>query len=205
MVVGFNVNAPSKVQQIAGQQGVRLLTENVIYKLMDEIKQRVVELLPVTYEQRVLGEATVQEIFTIALKGRSSMNIAGCRIVNGVIAKNAKVRVMREGVQVYDGEPFFDLRWASFLEFIVHVGSRLYRDAQAAEKGHVRDAQGQRVRDVVYKIPRPQGGRPHPDIRDDREAGRALDLEITRFCYRSPSTTSHCAHHICVLQSRVSR
>lgn len=103
MVVGFNVNAPSKVQQIAAQQGVPLHIEGVIYKLMDEIKKRVIALLPVTYEQRVLGEATVQEIFTIALKGRNTTNIAGCRIVNGVIAKHARVRVMREGVEVYDG------------------------------------------------------------------------------------------------------
>lgn len=104
MVVGFNVNAPSKVQQIAAQQGVSIYTEGVIYKLMDEIKKRVIALLPVTYEQRVLGEATVQEVFTIALKGRNTTNIAGCRIVNGVIAKHAKVRVMREGTEVYDGE-----------------------------------------------------------------------------------------------------
>ncbi|KAG8770457.1 hypothetical protein FRC12_004242 [Ceratobasidium sp. 428] len=103
MIVGFNVNAPSKVRQVADQQGVPLHIEGVIYKLMDEIKNRVIALLPVTYEQRVLGEATVQEIFTISLKGRATTNIAGCRIVNGVIAKNAKVRVMREGVEVYDG------------------------------------------------------------------------------------------------------
>ncbi|KAB5596100.1 Translation initiation factor IF-2 [Ceratobasidium theobromae] len=103
MVVGFNVNAPSKIQQLAAIQGVPLLTENIIYKLMDEIKQRVIGLLPVTYEHRVLGEATVQEIFSIALKGRNTMNIAGCRVVNGVITKHAKVRVMREGVEVYNG------------------------------------------------------------------------------------------------------
>ncbi|KAG9104812.1 hypothetical protein FRC06_009282 [Ceratobasidium sp. 370] len=103
MIVGFNVNAPSKVRQLADQQGVPLHIEGVIYKLMDEIKNRVIALLPVTHEQRVLGEATVQEIFTISLKGRGTTSIAGCRIVNGVIAKNAKVRVMREGVEVYDG------------------------------------------------------------------------------------------------------
>ncbi|KAF8699238.1 Initiation factor 2, partial [Rhizoctonia solani] len=102
-VVAFNVSAPSKIQQLASQQGVPLLNENIIYKLMDEIKKRVVALLPVTYEQRVLGEATVQEIFTIALKGKATMNIAGCRITNGVIAKHAKVRVVRDGAEVYDG------------------------------------------------------------------------------------------------------
>ncbi|CUA68498.1 Translation initiation factor IF-2 [Magnetospirillum magneticum AMB-1] [Rhizoctonia solani] len=103
MVVGFNVSAPAKIQQIASQQGVPLLSENIIYKLMDEIKKRVVALLPVTYEQRVLGEATVQEIFTIALKGKATMNIAGCRVTNGVIGKHAKVRVVRDGTDVYDG------------------------------------------------------------------------------------------------------
>ncbi|CAE6409636.1 unnamed protein product [Rhizoctonia solani] len=102
-VVAFNVSAPSKIQQLASQQGVPLLNENIIYKLMDEIKKRVIALLPVTYEQRVLGEATVQEIFTIALKGKATMNIAGCRITNGVIAKHAKVRVVRDGAEVYDG------------------------------------------------------------------------------------------------------
>lgn len=103
MIVGFNVNVPSKVQQIADRQGVPVLMEGIIYKLMDEIKNRVIKLLPVTREQRVLGEATVQEIFTISLKGRGTANIAGCRIINGVITKNAKVRVMRDGVEVYDG------------------------------------------------------------------------------------------------------
>ncbi|CAE6426386.1 unnamed protein product [Rhizoctonia solani] len=103
MVVGFNVSASAKIQQIASQQGVPLLSENIIYKLMDEIKKRVVALLPVTYEQRVLGEATVQEIFTIALKGKATMNIAGCRVTNGVIGKHAKVRVLRDGAEVYDG------------------------------------------------------------------------------------------------------
>ncbi|QRV90039.1 Elongation factor Tu GTP binding domain [Ceratobasidium sp. AG-Ba] len=103
MIVGFNVNAPSKIHQLAERQGVPVLIEGIIYKLMDEIKKRVIALLPVTYEQRVLGEATVQEIFTISLKGRATTNIAGCRIVNGVIAKNAKARVMRDGVEVYDG------------------------------------------------------------------------------------------------------
>ncbi|CAE6475799.1 unnamed protein product [Rhizoctonia solani] len=102
-VVAFNVSAPSKIQQLASQQGVPLLSENIIYKLMDEIKKRVIALLPVTYEQRVLGEATVQEIFAIALKGKATMNIAGCRITNGVIGKNAKVRVVRDGAEVYDG------------------------------------------------------------------------------------------------------
>ncbi|KAG8715534.1 hypothetical protein FRC11_003285 [Ceratobasidium sp. 423] len=102
-VVGFNVSIPSKIQQLASQQGVPLLSENIIYKLMDEIKKRVIALLPVTYEQRVLGEATVQEIFAIALKGKATMNIAGCRVTNGVIGKNAKVRVVRDGAEVYDG------------------------------------------------------------------------------------------------------
>jgi translation initiation factor IF-2 len=140
MVVGFNVSAPSKIQQVAAQQGVPLLTEDVIYKLMDEIKKRVIKLLPVTYEQRVLGEATVQEIFNIALKGRNTMNIAGCRVVNGVIGKHAKVRVMREGVEIYDGKhEWIDVRPP---ELIAHVGDRYYRDIEAAEKGHGRDAQG---------------------------------------------------------------
>jgi translation initiation factor IF-2 len=81
---------------------------------MDEVKKRVVALLPVTYEQRVLGEATVQEIFTIALKGKATMNIAGCRITNGVIAKHAKVRVVRDSAEVYDGMSFFDLPLISY-------------------------------------------------------------------------------------------
>ncbi|KAH7341532.1 hypothetical protein B0J17DRAFT_646974 [Rhizoctonia solani] len=102
-VVGFNVSTSPKIQQLASQQGVPLLNENIIYKLMDEIKKRVIALLPVTYEHRVLGEATVQEIFTIALKGKTTMNIAGCRVTNGIIGKHAKVRVMRDGVEVYDG------------------------------------------------------------------------------------------------------
>ena len=70
--------------------------ESVIYRLIETVRDKVASLLPPVVETRVNGEATVLQVFTIAIKGqKEGQMVAGCRIANGVIGKNDTVRVLR--------------------------------------------------------------------------------------------------------------
>jgi len=86
---------------------VPLHLESVIYRLIETVRDRVAALLPPIIETRVNGEATVLQVFTIAIKGQKEGQIvAGCRIGNGVIGKNDTVRVIRGDKRdvVFEGE-----------------------------------------------------------------------------------------------------
>lgn len=71
---------------------------------MEEVRSRVQALLPPVVEQRVLGEAVVQQIFEIKGKGpKNILKIAGCRVTNGVIDRSKRIRVIRDGEDVHNG------------------------------------------------------------------------------------------------------
>ena len=70
---------------------------------MDDIKGRIIALLPVIIETRVTGEATVLQLFDIHLKAKQVKKVAGCRVVNGVIEKNKLARVIRNGFVKHEG------------------------------------------------------------------------------------------------------
>ncbi|KAH9901628.1 hypothetical protein C8Q73DRAFT_252680 [Cubamyces lactineus] len=103
MIVAFNVKAPRSVENEAQSQHVPILTSSVIYKLMDEVKARVIELLPPVIEKRVTGEATVLQLFDIHVKGKKTKQVGGCRVSNGVVAKDKIARVVRNGQIVHEG------------------------------------------------------------------------------------------------------
>lgn len=79
----------------------------MIYRLTDDVRSCLQALLPPIVEQRVLGEATVQQVFDIKGKGKSVLKIAGCRVTNGVIDRAKSVRVLRDGQEIYSGGPCF--------------------------------------------------------------------------------------------------
>ena len=73
---------------------------------MDEVKDRVIGLLPVITETKVTGEATVLQLFDIHLKAKQIKKVAGCRVVNGTVDKSKFARVIRNGVNVHEGTSF---------------------------------------------------------------------------------------------------
>jgi translation initiation factor IF-2 len=75
----------------------------VIYRLVDEVRSRLQDLLPRVVEHKVLGEATVQQVFDVKGKGKTILKIAGCRVTNGVIERAKSVRVLRSGQEIYSG------------------------------------------------------------------------------------------------------
>jgi translation initiation factor IF-2 len=103
MVIGFNVKAPRSVLATAQQSSVDVHFDNVIYRLMEEVTKRITDLLPTELEQRVLAEATIQQVFQITVKGRKTAPVAGCKVTNGVLRQKSKVRVLRNRETIYQG------------------------------------------------------------------------------------------------------
>lgn len=106
VIIGFNVKASRQILSTAQQLQIPILQNNVIYRLIEDVKEKVIALLPKLYDQRVMGEATIQQIFKYTVKGAGQKSVAGCRVTNGKLDKKIKVRIMRDGETIFDGELF---------------------------------------------------------------------------------------------------
>lgn len=99
IIIGFNVRPTVKVKELAEREGVDVRSYNVIYHALEDIEKAMKGMLEPTFEERVLGTADIRETFQVPKIGI----IAGCLIIAGKIERNAKVRVLREGVVIYTG------------------------------------------------------------------------------------------------------
>ncbi|KAJ7349196.1 hypothetical protein DFH08DRAFT_864714 [Mycena albidolilacea] len=102
-IVGFSVSSNRAIELLATQNGVPIVTSDIIYRLMEDVKARVIGLLPTTTESRVTGEAKVLQLFEITVKGKKLKTVAGSRITNGVVEKNKLARVVRNGDVIFEG------------------------------------------------------------------------------------------------------
>lgn len=113
-IICFNVLVEPKTAQMAKAAGVKILDSKIIYKLVDDVKSMLSEQLAPIVTQKVLGEAEVAQIFQITTKNKMTMPVAGCRVRNGVMNRNKKVKVLREREVIYDGTLFLSLFPISF-------------------------------------------------------------------------------------------
>ena len=100
IIIGFNVRPPVKVKDLAAKEHVDIRFYDVIYHALDDIKKAMVGLLEPEFEETVIGSAEVRETFQVPKVG----TIAGCYVIDGKVARNAKVRVLRDGVVIYTGQ-----------------------------------------------------------------------------------------------------
>jgi len=101
IVVGFHVRPDANARSAAEREKVDVRTYRVIYDAIEEMKSALEGLLSPEERETVLGEAEVLQIFKISGVGA----IAGCTVRHGVIRRGARMRVVRDGVEVYDGHP----------------------------------------------------------------------------------------------------
>ncbi len=99
IIIGFNVRPSVKVKELAEQERVDIRFYDVIYHALEDIEKAMVGMLEPTFEERVIGTAEVRQTFQVPKIG----TIAGCSVIDGKIERNAKVRVLRDGVVVYTG------------------------------------------------------------------------------------------------------
>ena len=100
IIIGFNVRPPVKVKDLAAKEHVDIRFYDVIYHALDDIRKAMVGLLEPEFEEAVIGSAEVRETFQVPKIG----TIAGCYVIDGKVARNAKVRVLRDGVVIYTGQ-----------------------------------------------------------------------------------------------------
>jgi len=106
-IIAFNLPSDPNSVLTAERQGVKLLEQNIIYRIVDDVKAVLEDKLPPLRVQRVLGEADVAMSFEITVSGRKKLKIAGCKVRNGQVGRGSRVRVLRGGVggkKVYDGK-----------------------------------------------------------------------------------------------------
>jgi len=98
IIIGFNVRPQGKATELADKEGVEIRYYSVIYQAIEEIEAALKGMLKPEYEEVTLGQAEIREIFRSSKIG----NIAGCMVTSGLIRRNAKVRLLRDGNVVAD-------------------------------------------------------------------------------------------------------
>jgi translation initiation factor IF-2 len=100
VIIGFNVRPERKAQELADQEKVEIRLHSIIYELQDEITKAMYGLLEPVFKENYAGRAEVLNVFKITKVGQ----IAGCRVTDGLIKRDAQVRVLREGAEVWKGK-----------------------------------------------------------------------------------------------------
>ena len=99
IIIGFNIRPNNKIIEYAKEKGVDIRFYNIIYKVVEEMEAALKGKLEPTYEEKVLGQAEVRKLFKFSKVG----TIAGSYVTDGIIKRDAKARIIRDGVVVYDG------------------------------------------------------------------------------------------------------
>ena len=100
IIYGFNVRPDANVRRKAEEEGVEIRLHNIIYKMVEEIESAMKGMLAPEYEEKVTGEAEIRTIYKVSRIG----NIAGCYVTDGFIRRDCGVRLIRQGVVVYEGK-----------------------------------------------------------------------------------------------------
>jgi translation initiation factor IF-2 len=100
IILGFNIRPSSKIQDMANEEQVDIRYHNIIYDVINEIQSAILGLMSSIYEDRTLGWAEVRDLFHIPKVGV----IAGCYVTDGKFERGQKVRLVRDGVVIYDGK-----------------------------------------------------------------------------------------------------
>ncbi len=100
IVIGFNVRPDANAKSVAEREKVDIRLHRVIYKAIEEMESAMKGMLDPEYEEKVIGQVEVREIFKVSKVG----TIAGCYVTDGKISRDAGVRLIRNGIVVYEGE-----------------------------------------------------------------------------------------------------
>ena len=99
VVLGFNIRPTGEVKELAKERGVEIKTYSVIYNLLDDVKALLGGLMSPVITQEELGQAVIKQVINVPKIGQ----IAGCIVTDGTINRGAKIRVIRDGVVIFEG------------------------------------------------------------------------------------------------------
>jgi translation initiation factor IF-2 len=99
VIIGFNVRANPQARDLARRDGVEIRYYSIIYNLIDDMRGALSGLLAPTIRERLLGNASIREVFSITRVGK----VAGCMVTEGTVRRGAKVRLLRDNVVIHEG------------------------------------------------------------------------------------------------------
>ncbi len=99
VIIGFNVRANAQARELARREGVEIRYHSIIYELLDEVKAGLSGLLAPASRETTLGHAEIREVFSITKVGK----IAGCRVIDGLIRRGSRARLLRDDIVIHDG------------------------------------------------------------------------------------------------------
>ncbi len=100
IIYGFNIRPSAAIRKKAEEEGIEIRLHNIIYKALEELESAMKGMLAPVYEEVVIGQAEVRQTYKVSKVG----TIAGCKVVDGHIKRDCKVRLIREGIVIYDGK-----------------------------------------------------------------------------------------------------
>jgi translation initiation factor IF-2 len=100
IIIGFQVRPSANARKMAEKEQVEIRLYSIIYNAINEVKDAMEGLLAPTIEEVILGNAEVLQVFKIPKVG----NVAGCRVTEGQIKRNSRVRIIRDGIVIYGGD-----------------------------------------------------------------------------------------------------
>ncbi len=100
IIIGFNVRTDATAKATAEREGVDIRLYKVIYQAIEDVQAAMKGMLDPIYEEKVIGHAEVRQIFKASAVG----NIAGSYVLDGIFQRGCKIRISREGKQIYEGE-----------------------------------------------------------------------------------------------------
>ncbi|MFS9449914.1 translation initiation factor IF-2 [Streptococcus cristatus] len=99
-IIGFNVRPTPQARQQAEADDVEIRLHSIIYKVIEEMEDAMKGMLDPEYQEKIIGEALIRETFKVSKVG----TIGGFMVINGKVTRDSKVRVIRDGVVIYDGQ-----------------------------------------------------------------------------------------------------
>ncbi|MDD4063041.1 MAG: translation initiation factor IF-2 [Bacilli bacterium] len=100
VIIGFNVRPRAQILEYAKEQNIEVRLYNIIYKVLEDINAAMKGMLDPIFEEKVTGEAEVRSIFKASKFG----TIAGCYVTNGMLTRNDMIRLIRDGIVIYEGK-----------------------------------------------------------------------------------------------------
>lgn len=148
IVLGFNVRADAGARQVIERDGIELRYYSVIYDIVDDVKAAMSGLLAPELREEIVGVAEVRDVFNSPKFGQ----IAGCMVIEGIVYRNKKIRVLRDNVVIYEGELESLRRFKDDVNEVRNgtecgIGVKNYTDVKSGDKIEVFD-----VREVARKI-----------------------------------------------------
>lgn len=141
MIFGFNVRVDNAAKKVVDQHGLEVRYYNIIYELLDDIKKILEDMLVPELREEIVGTAEVRDVFHSPRFGQ----IAGCRVVEGTVFRNKKIRVLRDSTVIFEGELESLRRFKDDVQevkngFECGIGVRNYNDVREGDRIEVFEA-----------------------------------------------------------------